>query len=322
MYRLVEIILPKENKEDLKDIFNTKGIVDYWQEESYKDKLAYKILIQTPFSQTLIDKLRKIKNIRIIVTEVITTIPEIEKSTPPKKKIKVSREELYAQTLNSSSINYVYIIMIILSAIIAIFGFSTDNIAVIIGAMVIAPLLGPNITAALGITLGDISLVKKGFLALLTGSSLAYFISVFFGFFLHISLNLHEISLRIHLHYSDIIIAIASGIAGVLAFTTGYAISLVGVMVAISLLPPLVASGLLFGSGYFLYSLSALLLFFINVVSLILSGVITFRFQGIRPKTWWEEKKAKIYRKQAITMSLIMLLLFIVAIFINHKIFH
>ena len=322
MYRLVEIILPKENKEELKDIFNTKGIVDYWQEESYKDKLAYKILIKTPFSQTLIDKLRKIKNIRIIVTEVITTIPEIEKSTPPKKKIKVSREELYTQTLNSSSINYVYIIMIILSAIIAIFGFSTDNIAVIIGAMVIAPLLGPNIAAALGITLGDISLVKKGFLALLTGSSLAYFISVFFGFFLHISLNLHEISLRIHLHYSDIIIAIASGIAGVLAFTTGYAISLVGVMVAISLLPPLVASGLLFGSGYFLYSLSALLLFFINVVSLILSGVITFRFQGIRPKTWWEEKKAKIYRKQAITMSLIMLLLFIVAIFINHKIFH
>ena len=304
MYRLIEIILPKESKENLDKIFNTKGIVDYWQEESYKDKLAYKILIKTPFSQTLLDKLSKIKNIRIIVSDIITTIPSDENIK--NKKIKVSREELYSKITQSSTINYIYIMMIILSAIIASLGFYTNNTAVIIGAMVIAPLLGPNIALSFGITLGDINLVKKGFLALLIGSSIAYFISIFLGFLLHISPNIPEVNMRIHLHYSDVIIAIASGIAAVLAFTTGYAISLVGVMVAISLLPPLVVSGLLLGKGYFLFSFSALLLFFINVVSLILSGVITFRFQGIKPKTWWEEKKAKNYRKYAIIMSLIM----------------
>ncbi len=320
MYRLIEIILPKENQEDLKNIFNTKGIVDYWQEESYKDKLAYKILIQTPYSQTLIDKLSKIKNIRIIVLDVITTLPSPQTST--KKKIKVSREELYAKIINSSEINYIYFTMLILSTIIAIFGFATNNVAVIIGAMVIAPLLGPNIAAAFGITLGDMNLTKKGFITLLSGSFMTYIIAIIFGALLHISPSLSQISSRIHLHYSDIIIAISSGIAGVLAFTTGYNLSLVGVMVAISLLPPLVASGMLFGSGYFLFSFSALLLFFINVVSLILSGVITFRFQGIKAKTWWEEKKAKTYRKYAIFMSIFLLLFFVLAIFINHKIFH
>ncbi len=320
MYRLIEIILPKESKDDLKNIFNTKGIVDYWQEESYKNKLAYKILIQTPYSQTLIDKLNKIKDIRIIVLDVITTLPTPQTST--KKRIKVSREELYAKILHSTEINYIYFIMLVLSALIAIFGFATNNVAVIIGAMVIAPLLGPNIAASFGITLGDMNLVKKGFKALFSGSFIAYMLAVLFGFLLHISPNLSQISSRIHLHYSDIIIAISSGIAGVLAFTTGYNLSLVGVMVAISLLPPLVASGMLLGGGYIIFSVSALLLFLINVVSLILSGVITFRFQGIKPKTWWEEKKAKTYRKYAIAMSVFMLLIFMLAIFINHKIFH
>ena len=318
MYRLIEIILPKDFKENLKEIFNTKGIVDYWQEESYKNKLAYKILIKTPFSQKLIDKLSKIKDIRIIVLDVITTIPQ--PTLPIKTKIKLSREELYAQVVNSSTINYIYLTMIILSTIIAIFGFSTNNVAVIIGAMVIAPLLSPIIAASLGITLGDIDLMKKGFLTLIIGSGIAYFISIFFGFFLHITPQLHEISTRINLHYSDIFIAISTGIAGVLAFTTGYALSLVGVMVAISLLPPLVASGLLLGGSYFIYSISALLLFFINVTSLILSGVITFRFQGIKPKTWWEENKAKKYRKKAIIMTAFMLLFFLMIIYINHKI--
>ena len=319
MYRLVEIILPKENKEDLKTIFNTKGIIDYWQEESYKNKIAYKILIQTPFSQTLLDKLSKFKDIRVIVSDIITTLPQ-EETTIKKRKIKLSREELYSQIEQSISINYIYITMIILSSLIAGFGFATNNTAVIIGAMVIAPLLGPNIATSLGITLGDMDLAKKAGLTLLIGSALAYFISIFLGLIVNISPQIPQINSRIHIHYSDVIIAISSGIAGVLAFTSGYAISLVGVMVAISLLPPLVSSGMLLGSGYFFYSFLALLLFFINIVSLILSGVITFRFQGIKPKTWWQEQKAKIYRKNAIFMSGFLLLFFILIIYINHKI--
>ena len=320
MYRLIEIILPKESKEDLKNIFNTQGIVDSWQEESYKDKIAYKILIQTPFSQNLIDKLSKIKDIRIIVLDVVATIPQLEENK--KRKIKVSREELLANISSSSSVNYVYVTMTILSAIIAAFGLITNNTAVIIGAMVIAPFLGPNIATALGITLGDMDLAKKGFVTALTGVFLAYFLSVLLGALLPVNPDIPAIQSRIYVHFADVIIAIFSGIAGVLAFTTGLSVSLVGVMVAISLLPPIVTSGLLLGSGYFIYSTGALLLFLINIASLNLAGVITFRFQGIKPKSWWEAQKAKIYQKKAIIMSSVLLLFLILAIFINHKTFH
>jgi len=87
--------------------------------------------------------------------------------------------------------------------------------------------------------------------------------------------------------------------------------------VAISLLPPIVASGLLLGNGYPLYSIGSMLLFLANFASLNLAGVLTFTFQGVRPLKWWEAKKAKEYRKKSIFLWLILLVLLIVAVYLE-----
>ncbi len=327
--RLIEAVIPKQKKEEIEKLFQIEGVIDYWREELYEDKTIYKILVKTEISEKIIDKLSrkfsKDKRFRIVVLDVTATVPIIEEPEKEEKKkktvgrLRVSREELYSNISTSASLNYIYISMVVLSTIIAAFGFINNNTAVIIGAMVIAPLLGPNIAISLATVLGDVDLEKKAFLTGFVGGFIAFVLAVILGIIFEIDPMSDEIRKRIFVNFGDIVIAIASGIAGVLAFTTGASVSLVGVMVAISLLPPLVASGLLFGSGYVLYSMGSLLLFLANFASLNLAGVLTFTIQGIKPMNWWEAKKAKQYRRKSIIMWMILLLLLAVAIYLERK---
>ncbi len=87
--------------------------------------------------------------------------------------------------------------------------------------------------------------------------------------------------------------ALAAGIAGCLAFTSGLATSLIGVMVAVALLPPLVVCGLLVGAQEWVGAYHALLLVLVNVTAVNLAGVGTFLVQGVRPASWWEKEQAQ-----------------------------
>jgi uncharacterized hydrophobic protein (TIGR00341 family) len=326
--RLIEAVIPKQKKEEIEKLFNIDGVIDFWREELYENKTIYKILVRTEISEKIIDKLSrkfsKDERFRIVVMDVTATVPIVEEEVEEKSKkkktigrLRVSREELYSNISSSANLNYVYISMVVLSTIIAAFGFINNNTAVIIGAMVIAPLLGPNIAISLATVLGDIELEKKAFLTGFVGGFIAFTLAVVLGVIFNINPEIEEIRKRIYVNFGDIVIAIASGIAGVLAFTTGASVSLVGVMVAIALLPPLVASGLLLGSGYLFYSLGSLLLFLANFASLNLAGVLTFTIQGVKPMNWWEEKKAKQYRKKAMILWLILLFLLAIAIYLE-----
>jgi uncharacterized membrane protein len=64
-------------------------------------------------------------------------------------------------------------------------------------------------------------------------------------------------------------------------------------MVAVALLPPLVAFGILAGAGHWELALGSFLLFVVNLICVNLAGVLTFILQGIRPLNWWETKKAQ-----------------------------
>ena len=140
--------------------------------------------------------------------------------------------------------------MVALSTVVAAIGLSHNSVAVIIGAMVIAPLLGPNVALSLGITLGDLSLLRQGLLTALAGIAAALALSVIIGVLLDVDPTLSEMASRTRVGLGDIVVALASGSAGALAFTTGVSATLIGVMVAVALLPPLVTSGLLLGGGH------------------------------------------------------------------------
>jgi len=146
-----------------------------------------------------------------------------------KAKERIRREELYSDIETAAQITKVYMAMIIFSSIVAAIGVLNNNVAVIIGAMVIAH-FGPNVALSLATTLGDLSLAKNALKTNILGIALAIGISTSLGLVLFVDPAIHEISSRTSVQLTDIVLALASGSAGVLAFTSGASAALIGVL--------------------------------------------------------------------------------------------
>ena len=341
MLRKIEIVLPRDETDKLNEILENYEVLDRYKISLLEDQALYLITLNVENSGPLLDELEKklafAEGFRLNMLEVEATIPaakqkeendeedEIETITDvdsekEQKEEKnnttkgLSRQELYADLSDSINLNSNYILMCILSAVVASSGVMLDNVAVIVGAMVIAPLLGPNVGMALASTLGDIELGKKAIKASLYGAGAAIIVAIIAGLILNPDSWPHEVLSRTSVGWGDITLALASGSAGTLAFTTGTSGAVIGVMIAVALMPPLVVVGILFGAGEFLLAGGALLLFISNIICINLAGVITFIYQGIRPLNWWEEKKAETTRKYSLILWMILLTLIIVGI--------
>ena len=129
---------------------------------------------------------------------------------------------------------------------------------------------------SLGTTLGDLSLLRHGLVTALAGIAAAFALSVIIGVLLNVNPASSEMASRTWVSFGDIAVALASGSAGALAFTTGVSATLIGVMVAVALLPPLVTSGLLLGGGHPALAAGAFSLFLVNLICINLAGVTTF----------------------------------------------
>jgi uncharacterized hydrophobic protein (TIGR00341 family) len=246
-------------------------------------------------------KFGKIEGFRLIVYPVEAALPRQKEAERPEEKPKskekksnrISREELYEDIVDSSRLTGVYLAMAALSTLVVIVGLLKNNPAVIIGAMVIAPFLGPNVALALSNVLADKKLGLDAFKTLVAGMAVVLILSVIFGLAVDVDPLIPEVASRTQPDMWDVLLALASGAAGVLAFTTGASAAVIGVMVAVALLPPLTVFGLLLGSGEVSIASGALLVFLTNIICINLSGVATFLIQGVTPRTWWEAKKAK-----------------------------
>jgi uncharacterized membrane protein len=111
-----------------------------------------------------------------------------------------------------------------------------------------------------------------------------------------------EVAARTVIGLADVALAGAAGAAGVLSVTRDQATGLVGVMVAVALLPPLVAFGLLLGDGHLAAALQAGLLSVTNVVALNLAAVCTFLALGVRPRDWRDLEQARTSVRVALAL--------------------
>jgi uncharacterized membrane protein len=119
------------------------------------------------------------------------------------------------------------------------------------------------------------------------------------------------------LNLADVILALIAGSAAAISFTSELFSALIGVMVAVALLPPLVVFGMLAGSGHWELALGSFLLFVVNLICINLAGILTFLIQGIRPLTWWEAKKARKAARIAITFWVIFLTALIIVLILS-----
>ncbi len=214
-------------------------------------------------------------------------VEEEEKWVPSR----INREELYTDLADSSRTTGYYLTMVALSSVVASAGLLLGDGAVIIGAMVIAPLIGPNLGVSFATTLGDLRLGRDAFLASVFGAAVAFAVALAAGIGLSVDPTEAEIVGRTRLTYEHLALALAAGAAGAISLTRGVGTGLVGVMVAVALLPPLANAGLLLGDGHWQLGVGALVLVLGNVVCVNLAATVAFLAQGVRPNTWWEEER-------------------------------
>ena len=219
-----------------------------------------------------------------------------------------------------SRLTKTYVVMVVLSTVVAAIGVMRGNVAIIVGAMVIAPLLGPNVALSFATTLGDIKLARRALKSNVVGIIFALAVAVVVGlFFFKIDPSNVEVMSRTQASLSDIALALAAGAAGALSLTVAAPAALIGVMVAVALLPPLVTFGMLMGAGECRLALGAMLLLLVNLICINLAGVLTFLLQGVRPLTWWEADRAKKSTRVAIALWVLLLAALAVLIILSQK---
>ena len=322
--RLLEMVLQEKDSAGVRELLETCKVIELRQIRLADGGVLVRILLDAEQSETVLDLLEKRytgdEGNRVVVLPVEATLPRAKadpepeiaapsERSPPEKKTpeRIGREELYEDIKNGAQLTRVYMAMVALSTVVAAIGLNHNSVAVVIGAMVIAPLLGPNVALSLGITLGDLSLLRHGLMTALAGVAAALALSVLIGMLLNVDSTLSELASRTRVGLGDIVLALASGCAGVLAFTTGVSAALIGVMVAVALLPPLVTSGLLLGGGNPTLAMGAFSLFLMNLICMNLAGVTTFWVQGIKPTRWLERDRAVKATRIAIALSLVLL---------------
>lgn len=298
--RLLEVHLPDDERFDIvmSAVKHAEPIDYYVQQTERHDRRIICVFLREGTGQALMDNiqtaLEDCNDYRIMVLPVEATAPNLQEATDQKaeREARATREEIYSDVSTGARLDRDFVVMVVLSTIVAAIGLNSDGIAAVIGAMVIAPLLGPVLGFSMGAALGDFELLKRSSMTLGAGIFIALGASLVLSFFLTIDLQSHELMSRAEVRLDGLALAMAAGGAAALSLTRAQGSALVGVMVAAALLPPGAALGLFAGEGYWTLALRAGLLLSLNVVALVLSAQIVFRLRKIRPRAWIDQKNA------------------------------
>lgn len=312
--RLVDIYRP-DDKEALTVPDDTYDVLGHWSYAIDDEKRVDRVLLEVEETETFLDWVDQTvaSEYRVVLQSVEATLPrpEVEEEETDEEKTgeeeevsvgRIGRAELYEYAREASDISWSFYALVALATIVAAGGMLRDQTAVVIGAMLIAPLIGPSLSLALGTTLGDTRLLSRAVWANVTGGGLTLVGAIGLGLVVPVDPTTGELAARTVIGAADIALAGAAGAAGALAVTRDEATGLVGVMVAVALLPPPVAAGLLLGAGHTAAAVEAGLLTATNVICLNLAAVCTFLVLGVRPHYWRDVEQARTSTRIALVL--------------------
>lgn len=325
--RVIEVITDQGHVDTLRGIAAQQELLDIWVGQTDEDgRCSTRLLVRPEKQQAVMDALQSLlstdENTRILVLPVEATLPRLDERNAEEEKLNSvtrSREELYQTIVSGAKLDSNFMYMVVMSTIVAAIGLLEDNVAVVIGAMVIAPLLGPNMALAFATTLGEGKLLWAALKSNIAGLFTALGLSVLIGLLWPLNFDSHELMTRTDVGMDGVVLALVSGAAAVLSLTAGWSNSLVGVMVAVALLPPTATVGLMLGSGNYQHALGAGLLLSVNIVCVNLASNIAFLLKGIKPRTWYEKKKAKQSIIIFVLFWFIVLAVLVLAVKIRHQ---
>lgn len=311
----LQITVPKKSKEKVKEVLeNYSSDVSSSEAEKKEEKvLEFTVTVDSDQIDDLTEELKGLEgidsgdlSIRVIKQESLISKGQETKGS----NSMLSNEELYSKAKESATFNRAQWSLIAISSVVASYGLVSDNIIVVIGAMMLAPILSPFVSSSLSINVGDRKLMRK---AIKTGV-LSAFLAVVASFIAVTPFSVQNnalITLVSSTTVYGVLLSILVGIAAALTFATGFRDQVAGVAVAVAIVPPLAAAGIGLRIMDPSMTIGALTVASMNMSAVLVASFVTFRFLGLKPSTYYKKKQAqKIQYLVPIVLVLFMSLAF------------
>jgi len=312
--RLIQVLVPEGARESVLEALDDQGI-DYalFDEVGRGD---FEAMVQFPVPESgveqVMDRLRD-AGVRgdsytiVLPTETVVSqrLAALVERFPG---LRISREELYARAEDLAPANSTFFAFLLLSTVIATTGLLLDSAATIIGAMVVAPLMGPAISASVGTILDDQRMASRGVALQVTGLIAAIATAAVMGWLLQQTVlippgldirTIPQVAERTSPNFLSLFLALGSGLAGAISIMRGAGSALVGVAIAVALVPPAATSGLGIAFGLPGVAIAAAVLVLVNLLAINLSALVLFFLSGFRPLEagQFEGVKASVYSR-------------------------
>jgi uncharacterized hydrophobic protein (TIGR00341 family) len=310
--RLVQVTIPSGKRDRLLRTLDEDGI-DYVVTEETSgrefDSIAY-IPLPTNAVEPTLESLRESglddDSFTVVLdanTVVSKRFEELqEEYSEDRDEDRIARDELVSSASDLAPSMSTYVIMTVVSAVVATAGLLLDSPAVVVGSMVIAPLVGPALSASVGTVVNDREMFRRGVKLQVLGlvlSVVAAFVFAFAVRHLHLTAPLADVTAvpeireRVAPDFLMLAIAIGAGIAGIVSLTSGVSAALVGVMIAVALIPPAATVGIGLAWWQPRVSLGSGVLLLVNVLSINLSSLVVLWYKGYRPQQWFHQDEAR-----------------------------
>jgi uncharacterized hydrophobic protein (TIGR00341 family) len=296
--RLVQVLIPKGTRSAVLDTLDDQGI-DYavFDEVGRGD---FEAMVQFPVPpsgvEPVMDELieagiREDAYTIVLSTETVVSqrLSALVERFPG---LRISREELYARAQDLAPANSTFFAFLLLSTVIATTGLLLDSAATIIGAMVVAPLMGPAVSASVGTILDDPGMTRRGVRLQVVGLVAAIVTAAVMGWLLQQTVlipsgldirTIPQVAERTSPNFLSLFLALGSGIAGSLSIMRGSGSTLVGVAIAVALVPPAATSGLGIAFGLPGVAIAGAVLVVVNLLAINVSALTLFWVAGFKP---------------------------------------
>lgn len=297
----LQVDVPSENKEKVEEVLKeyADDLSSSKVDKDDRNFVEFNLTVDSDDIDELTEDVKSVKEIKNgdLSIKVLKQESLIKKGQKTKgSSSSLSKEEIYSKAQEFQGFDRIQWSLVAISAAIAAYGLVFNNVIVVIGAMILAPLLSPLVSSSVSLVVGDRDMMKESIF-----SSLKAFImvvTVSFLVLLPIPVSSNElISMVVDPGMVTVLLSILVGSAAALTFAAGIRDQIAGVAVAIALVPPLASIGIGLKMANMSVILGATAISAVNILSVIISGFVTFYLIGLRPSSYYSQKQAEGMRK-------------------------
>ncbi|NUC71788.1 TIGR00341 family protein [Haloterrigena sp. SYSU A558-1] len=312
--RLVEVLIPTQQRETVEETLENEGLDFTLVEERSRDEPSVVITfpLPAPAVESVLDELRDAgldEDSYTVIVEAETVVSERYDELEQRyaqDTARISREELQAEAKDLTPTFGTYLVMTVMSVLVATAGLLLDSPAVVVGSMVIAPLIGPALGASVGTVINDHALFRRGIKLQALGLGVGVVTAAGFAFVARTTglvspmldiFEISEIQGRLTPDILSLVIAAGAGVAGAWTLTAGTSAALVGVGIGLAWGLPEV-------------TLAASVLVLVNVLTINITSLAVLWYKGYRPDNWFQQDEARVAtKKRAVALAVTIVVL-------------